>query len=63
VPPFVNNGRHVFVDPAQGSGDGQNLDAGYLVPPQIGLTIGGAPVVEQSHEYVIRKKPAPNAQD
>jgi hypothetical protein len=59
MPPFVNNGLYVFLDPGAGGG-GQNLDAGYLVPPQTGLTIGGAPVVELSHEFVIRK-PEPDA--
>jgi hypothetical protein len=59
MPPFVNNGRYVVLDPSTG-GEGQNLDAGYLVPPQIGLTVRGAPINEQSHEYVIRK-PEPDA--
>ena len=62
MPPYVNNGRYVFVDPALNAGsDGSDLDPGYAVPSQTGLTINGAPVVEQSHEFVIRKKPARNA--
>ena len=54
MPPFVNNGRYVFIDPANG-GEGQILDAGYLVPLPDGLTVCGAPTVERSHEFVIRK--------
>ena len=61
MPPFVNNGRHVVLDPSSG-GEGQNLDPGYLVPPQAGLTASGAPITDQSHEYVIRK-PKPDARD
>ena len=59
--PFINNGRYVVPNPAEWQGDGQILDAGYLVPQQTGLTVGGAPIVEQSHEYVIGR-PGPARQ-
>ena len=37
--------------------------AAHLVPanPPKSLEVNGAPVVEQSHEYVLKKKPRPNA--
>ena len=59
MPLFVNHGRYVVPDPSLG-GEGQNLDAGYIMPPPTGLTVRGAPIVEKSHEFVIRK-PGPDA--
>jgi len=53
MPPFIDNGRYVIPNPAEWHGEGQILDANYLVPQQTGFTVGGAPIIEQSHEHVI----------
>ncbi len=45
-----------------GTDQGVNAHLAPAAPPSR-VQIGGAPIVEQSHEYVIRKKPDRNAQD
>jgi len=59
--PYVNKGKHVYINPAIPGDGGVVMDAAIAIPDQHGLQINGAPVVEQGHEYVIRKKPRSDA--
>ncbi len=59
--PYINKGRHVYLDPTIPGDGGLVMDAAIAIPPDDALQVNGAPIIEQSHEYVIRKKPRPNA--
>lgn len=63
IGPFINKGKHVYLDPAVPGDGGIVMDAAIAIPTDGGLQINGAPVVEQSHEYVLKKKPEANAED
>ena len=45
-----------------GNGVTDGLGLGLFDPdPARRLSVNGAPIIEQSHEYVLKKKPDPNA--
>jgi hypothetical protein len=60
--PYVNNGRYVYVDPTIPGDGGVNMDPAIAIPSDHRLEINSAPVIEQSHEFVIRKS-RPDAED
>lgn len=55
--PYINKGRLVYPNPTIPGEGGVVLDPAIAVPEEYGLQVNGAPVIEKSHEYVIRKKP------
>jgi hypothetical protein len=58
---IVKNQQYVFPDPSTPGDGGAPMDAAQIVPLDHGVRINGAPVIEQSHEFVMKKKP--DAQD
>ena len=61
--PYINKGRDVYIDPTIPGDGGAIMDPAMVVPPECGLHINEAPVTEQTHEYVLSKKPRSNAKD
>ena len=61
--PYVNKGKRVYINPTIPVDGGVVMDPAIAIPDKHGVEINGAPVIEQSQEYVIRKKPESNAQD
>ncbi len=51
----VKNGRYVFLDPSIPGDGGAPMDPGQIVPVEHGVRINNAPVIEQSHEFVMNK--------
>jgi hypothetical protein len=52
---YIRKGEHVYVDPSIPGDGGSALDPAIAIPQPTTTTINGAPIIEQSHEYVIRK--------
>ena len=63
MPAFLSNGRYVFVNPFDPGDGGAFPDAAMAVPLEARLSINGAPVVEQSHQFVLTRMRPKNAQD
>ncbi len=59
--PYITRRDRVLIDPTIPGDGGAPLDAEIAIPPEFGVQINGAPVTEQSHEYVLKKKPTTNA--
>ena len=55
---FVVNGSHVYPVTTDPGGGDVILDATIAIPIEAGLRINGAPVIEQSHEFVQKKTDA-----
>jgi hypothetical protein len=51
--PYVNKGKHVFLNPTI-PGD-PIMHPAMIVPEEGRPTINGEPVVEKSHEFVVKK--------
>ena len=54
--PYINKGKHVYLNPTIPGDGGVVMDPAVVIPDDSGPQINGAPVIEQSHEYVLKKK-------
>jgi hypothetical protein len=59
--PYVNKGKHVFVNPTVPGEEGGPMHPSMIIPDDERPTINGEPIAEASHEFVVKK--GKNAQD
>ena len=63
MPAFLSNGRYVFVNPFDPGDGGASPDSGLAIPLEARPSINGAPIEDQSHQFVLKRMRPKNAQD
>ena len=53
--PFINKGKHVFVNPLIPFDGAVPMDPSMIIPDDERPTINGEPIGNASHEFVVKK--------